>query len=140
MYRTMLPQPEVTPHTPAVGTDDNMLGARVPPHQRADVRLDPDGSVGPGSGGISVAPRITALPQGLVPERLRALRPGARGSNTLRVFRLGEARFGDTPVGDSLRLLPTTPKHGVLEARQSMPLNTYQQELAATQKLWVEEG
>jgi hypothetical protein len=31
MYRTMLLQPEVTPLTPAVGTDDNRLGTRLRP-------------------------------------------------------------------------------------------------------------
>jgi hypothetical protein len=136
MYRSMVPQPSVTPVVPAVGTDDNMLGARVPPHPRADVLPDSSGNVGPVGKGLSVAPSLAALPQPLVPKRLRDKRLGARGSNTLRVFRLGEGSFVRAPVGSSLELLPTSPKHGVIQPVKAAPLADYQNHLAATQALW----
>lgn len=137
MYRSMIPQPSVTPVLPAVGTDGNMLGARVPPHPRADVLPDPDGNVGPIGKGLSVAPSLRVLPQVLVPERLRNKRPGARGSNNLRVFRLGEGTFVRAPVGDSLELLPTSPEHGVIQPVRTTPLSEYQKHLATTQTLWT---
>lgn len=132
MYRSMLPQ-SAAPVVPAVGTADNMLGARVPPHLRADVHPDPGGNVGSAGEGISVSPSLTALPASLVPERLRDKRPGARGINTLRVFRLGNGAFLRAPLGSALELLPTSPKHGVVQPIRPTPIEDYQQELAATQ-------
>jgi hypothetical protein len=137
MYRSMLPQSSAEPLAPAVGDADYMLGARVPPHPRADIQPDPGGNVGPSGKGLSVAPSLTALPPSLVPERLRDKRPGARGAITLRVFRLGNASFERAPLGSVLELLPTSTKHGVVQPIRPMPLQDYQKELAATQQLWV---
>lgn len=113
-----------------------MLGVRVPPHPRADVAPDADGKVGPDKKGLSVAPGLVAMPQGLVPERLREKRPGARGSNRLRVFRAGEGSFQRARVADALEMVPTSPKHGVLQPIQPARLDDYQRELAATQQMW----
>lgn len=137
MYRSMLPQPSAAPVAPAVGAADNMLSARVPPHPRADVHPDPGGNVGPVGEGLSVSPNLTALPASLVPERLRDKRPGARGTNALRVFRLGNRSFVRASLGSALELLPTSSKHGVLQPIQPTPIQDYQKELAATQALWV---
>jgi hypothetical protein len=137
MYRSMLPQGPSAPIVPAVGTADNMLGPRVPPHPRADVHPDPGGNVGPIGEGISVAPNLTALPASLVPERLRDRRPGARGSNELRVFRAGSESFVRAPLGTALELFPNKPKHGVVQPMQPMPIKDYEQALAATQDHWV---
>ncbi|NUQ76979.1 MAG: hypothetical protein HUU21_25880 [Polyangiaceae bacterium] len=139
MYRAMIPQPSSTstPLIPAVGTDGNKLGVRVPPHPRADVHPDSSGNVGPIGEGLSVAPSLRKLPQVLVPERLRDKRPGARGSNTLQVFCLGEGAFVRAPVGDSLELFPTSSSHGVIQPIRTTPVEEYQQHLAATQTLWT---
>ena len=142
MYRTMLSEdPSASPAVPAVGTAANMLGACVPPSVPTDVHPDGEGKVGPCSEGLSVAPRLTALPPSRVPERLGHLRHGARGNNTHRVFRIGEANFERAPLGDSLELMPTSSKHGVIQPLQRMSIGDYQRELAATQRLWVvDEG
>ena len=140
MVRSMLPDPAEAAIVPTVGSQENMLGARVPPHPRADVHPDADGNVGPRGEGLSVAPSLAALPQGLVPERLRDKRPGARGSNSLRVFRLGDGSFSRSAVGDSLELAPTSSKHGVLQPKRPMTLGDYQGHLAATKTRWVDEG
>lgn len=127
----------MTPVVPAVGTADNMLGARVPPHPRADISPDSSGNVGPIGKGLSVAPNFRVLPPALVPERLRDKRPGARGSNALQVFRLGEGPFVRSPVGSSLELLPTSSKHGVIQPVRDTSLNDYQNDLADTQTRWT---
>lgn|SRR5215510_4627988 len=137
MYRSMLPQSSTAPIAPAVGTAGNMLGAREPPHPLADVHPDPEGNVGPSSKGLSVVPSLSVLPPNLVPERLRNKRPGARGTNALRVFRLGNVSFARAPLGSALELLPTSAKHGVIQPAQPMAVQEYQKELAATQGLWV---
>src|SRR5438552_1280881 len=72
---------------PQVGSGRNMLGVRLPPDNPADVHPDADGNVLPVQEGLSVAPDLKALPLSLVPERLRSRRPGARGSNDMRLFR-----------------------------------------------------
>ena len=137
MYRSMLPQASAAPVAPAVGTADNMLGARVPPHPRADVHPDASGNAGPVGEGLSVSPNLAALPPSLVPERLRDKRPGARGTNTLRVFRLGNGSFVRATLGSAIELLPTSPKHGVVQPIRPTPIQDYQKELAATQEHWV---
>jgi hypothetical protein len=137
MYRSMLPQVSAASIAPAVGTADNMLGVRLPPHPRADVHPDPSGNVGPVGEGLSVAPNLTALPPSLVPERLRDKRPGARGTNALRVFRAGNGSFVRAPLGSTLELLPTTSKHGVVQPIRPTPIQGYEKELAATQGHWV---
>jgi len=136
MYRSMLPAPEAKAVLPSIGNAENMLGVRVPPHPRADVTPDADGNVEPNKKGLSVAPGLAAMPPGLVPERLRDKRPGARGSNRLHVFRLGERDFLRAPVGDALELAPTSLKHGVLQPIRKTPLTDYHRDLAATQQQW----
>jgi tetratricopeptide (TPR) repeat protein len=93
---------------PQVGTDKNMLGARLPPSDPADVHPDANGRVAPAGEGLSVSPSLKSMPLGLVPERLRDRRPGARGSDDLRLFRLGEGRF----VQELLILLHEEMKQG----------------------------
>ena len=136
MIRSMVPQPLAVPVVPAVGTTDNMLGPRVPPHPRADVHPDPSGAVGPIGEGLSVAPSLAVLPQVLVPKRLRDKRPGACGKNALQVFRLGEKSFARGTVGDALELVPTSSDHGIVQPIRAMPLAEYQEHIAATQALW----
>jgi hypothetical protein len=136
VYRSMVPQAS-EPMVPAVGPASNMLRARLPPDPRADVHPDASGHVGPTKEGLSVCPSLRLLPPSLVPERLREQRPGARGENALRVFCLGNESFVRAPIGTSLELLPTSSKHGVVQPVRSMPVQDYQQALAATQTLWV---
>jgi hypothetical protein len=136
MYRSMVSQASGASVAPVVGTADNMLGVRVPPHPRADVHPDSSGNVGPVGEGLSVAPSLAAMPQVLVPRRLRDKRPGARGSDTLQVFSLGGEGFVRAPVGDSLELLPTSSNHGVVQPVGPVPVAHYQEHLAATQAFW----
>src|SRR5262249_55618204 len=94
---------------PLVGTETNMLGARVPPHPRADIAVNPDGTVSPGTGkGMSVAPSLEALAKKpfLVSRRLRHRFPAARGVDDLVTWKMGEGGFAAGPVAAGLALSP----------------------------------
>jgi len=68
-----------------------MLGVRVP----LDIEPHASGCVRPGTGGMSVAPRLADLPPHRIPRRLRGLAglAFAAGSNTLRVWKIGNGPF-----------------------------------------------
>jgi hypothetical protein len=127
---------------PQVGNGANCLGVRenaVPP----EILVEPDGTVRPGSGGMSVSPSIERLPPHLIPKRLRGLFPGARGSNnkpTLLPWHFGEGPFVSGPLTDDLvfRLDPTSPdRHGFVEPARPVSLAAYQAALASTRTQWV---
>jgi hypothetical protein len=123
--------------SPIVGNETNMLGVRVPPHPRADVKPDQNGMVQTGMGGMSVSPGWRDLPPFLIPSRLGKLAPGARGSNKLTCFRFGEGSFGNAPVTQSLTLVVNRPTHGTVQPSRSMPITEFQKQLADTQAAWV---
>ena len=141
IYRTMVFETDETGRRlPQAGTGKNMLGARLPPDSPADVQPDAEGNVARGGEGLSVAPSLKALPLRLVPERLRDRRPGARGSDDLRLFRLGEAPFQPSNIAEELELQPTSKTHGVVRPRAPMHVHHYQARLAATKPRWIDEG
>jgi hypothetical protein len=131
---------ETGQHVPRVGSRKNMLGVVLPPDNPADVHPDADGNVVPAGEGLSVAPSLKALPLRLVPERLRNSRPGARGPNDLRLFRLGEGPFQRTAIAPDLELEPTSKTHGVERPGLRMSVDEYQGRLAATKARWTDEG
>jgi hypothetical protein len=141
IYRTMVFETDGTGRRwPQVGVGKNMLGARLPPDNRADVQPDAEGNVARGGEGLFVAPNLKALPPFLVPKRLRDRRPGAVGSNDLRLFRLGEAPFEPSNIAEELELQPTSTTHGVVRPRARMQVHHYQARLAATKPRWIDEG
>jgi hypothetical protein len=141
IFRTMLFATDASGrHVPRVGSGRNMLGVRVPPDAPADVRPDAEGNVACGAEGLSVAPSLKALPPRLVPERLRSSRPGARGTDDLRLFRLGEGPFQPSDIADELELQPTSNTHGVVRPRAPMHVTRYQERVAATKPRWIDEG
>src|SRR5882724_10350350 len=96
---------------PRVGKGNRTLGIRIAPDPHADIPVDAHGHVQPGSGGMSVAPGWRQLTFFLIPERLKPEVPGARGSNDLVCWRLGEGPFAAAEVAKdlSLRLDPKQP-------------------------------
>ena len=111
---------------PAVGSSDNMLGARV----GIDVRPDGAGNVQPAKGGISVAPDDPAR----LPPHLRPLRFG--GACGLPLFRIEDSSLGERL---SYRADPRRPtRHGMVEPATSMTLDAYQDALASTSPAWRE--
>jgi hypothetical protein len=127
---------------PRVGAENNMLGVRVAPHPRADIAVNADGTVSPATGkGMSVAPSLEALAKKpfLVSRRLRGRFPAARGIDDLVTWKLGEGAFEAGAVAPGLTLCPDgrpNPEHGVVEPDSRMPVEDYQQALAATRESW----
>lgn len=134
IFRAMRSEGEI----PALG--DNDLGVRVP----TDIEPDTQGNVSPGTGGMSVAPSLRLLPAHRVPQRLAGLVSKARGSNTFRIWSMGEGTFVAGTVSDelALRLDPERPKrHGLIEPAQEMGLRAYVMALHETRPIWrLDEG
>lgn len=119
---------------PTIGDGPLDLGVRVP----ADVQPTAAGHVSPGMGGMSVSPRLTALPPHRVPRRLHPLVPKATGKNFCFVWSMGEGAFAAGAVALGLCLRPdlSNDKHGFGEPTAAMSIADYRQALAATQDEW----
>lgn len=76
---------------------------------------------------------------GMVPQRLNdlGLVPGAMGSNSLHLFRIGEGNFELGPLTDQLTLVPDLDDHGTVQPAASMPYEEYKQAIYDTQNQWV---
>jgi len=127
MFRTMWPDGA----RPRVGTDRDVLGARVP----ADVNLVEAARVRPGKG-MSVFRSIQQMPPFLIPKDYLARFPEAGGKRGKTIWRLGTEGFANGPVTDDL-VLRAGSAHGALEPAREMPLDAYQAALAATRDGWV---
>jgi len=134
IYRAM----KVDEHArPVLGPRD--LGVRIRPDDSPDIEPDEANRVRPGKGGMSVTPSLLTLPDSRIPKRLRHLVPGARGSNTISVWSMGQGAFEMATIADGLILRPDPEHpmtHGFVEPGDEMPLETYQEALAATQGMW----
>jgi hypothetical protein len=123
---------------PTVDATGKGLGVRgIPVNGVIDVDLDEDGNVILNAKGMSVAPAWRDLPYFLIPKRLKAIFPAARGSSELYCFTTGEGNFADGPIADGLDLKTDSPKHGVVVPRASVPLDQFQSDLAKTRASWV---
>jgi hypothetical protein len=140
IFRSMLPDGDL----PQVGPAANALGARLGPLAEGnDTPVAEDGTVQPGTGGMSVAPSVAALPDHRIPKTLALRFPRARGNKNLVVWKMGTGPFeaGEVAEGVALRLDPDAPqRHGFVEPERTMTADEYQQALAATQKEWVPAG
>src|SRR5947199_64430 len=95
VYRSMFPDGD----RPRIGPTASTLGARLgPPSSGGDIPVADDGTVAPGTGGISVAPSLETLPLHRLPKRVRPRIPGARGNDNLVVWKMGEGPFEAGPV------------------------------------------
>src|SRR5436305_1173869 len=78
IYRSM----RIEGGKPALGRGGASLGIRP----GFDLPVDEDNEVRPSTGGMSVAPTLSDLPEFLVPKRLRGLVPRARGKDSRFVW------------------------------------------------------
>ena len=136
MFRSMLDEGG----KPKVGNDGKLLGVRIPPDPNADLPVDPNGKVHPQTGGMSVAPDWRKLPYFLIPKRLNASVPRARGKNDLVCWSMGEGDFESATLNDHLELRVDqghAPTHGVVEPNFEMMIDSFQAALSQTCDLWV---
>ena len=116
--------------------DPRGLGVRVPPDRHPDIRPDDQGMVDPSCGGMSVSPSIDDIPLFLFPQRLRAIRPGAAGKDSLKIWTTGTGAFADGSFAPGLTLRCDGPAHGLVEPATRVRLAEYQAALAATSPDW----
>lgn len=128
---------------PEIGGGAVLLGVRIAPDPNPDIHPE-EGTVHPGTGGMSVSPSPEALPPHRQPRRLFASDPNrfpeARGPNSLRCWHLGDGAFLAGSVTDALvlRLDPDRPdQHGFVEPASPMLLSLYESALEATLDFWV---
>jgi hypothetical protein len=133
VYRVMA----VDGKRPRIGSSARTLGVRVPPDKHADILVQPDGTVQPRTGGMSVAPSWRDLPLHRIPERLRSAVPGAVGNNKDACWTMGEGSFEEGQLAAGLVLRPESSNHGFVEPAVTVPLGQYQRDLFATRDRWV---
>jgi hypothetical protein len=133
IYRVMMRDGD----TPKVGPTARTLGVRVPPNPYFDILVNADGTVEPGSGGMSVSPDVQSLPKERVSPRYKSTKPNAHGHYDDDCWRMGDGPFADANISDRLVLRVDSSDHGVIEPAYRMSLDEYQQALAATQDDWV---
>jgi hypothetical protein len=95
--------------------------------------------VGPGTGGMSVAPEWRLLPVHRIPRRLRSKYPRAAGRSDVKLWRMGDGPFVGGPVAARLLLRPdpkAQQRHGFVEPDARMASVDYQQALADTRDHW----
>lgn len=137
---------------PVVAPNAKSLGARVKTaNAPGDIPVQLDGTVFPGTGGISVAPAWRMLPIHRIPRRLADKVPGAAGrlkdmasNQDMACWRLGSGPFAAEAVTADLDFRPDPrdpDKHGFIEPALSMQFADYQAALAATRDQWIiDEG
>ena len=117
---------------PLVGESSRALGIRP----GYDIRVNDDGSVEPGKGGMSVSPQWQLLPHFLIPRRLRDRIPKAAGNNNDACWAMHDGDFQSGPLTAELVLHVDRPIHGTVQPARSMLLNEYETALAATRDAW----
>jgi hypothetical protein len=113
------------------------LGVRL--DNNTDIDVDPDGTVLMDGKGMSVSPGWRELPLFRIPERLRHIKRGARGSNSTFCFCSGTGPFVQGAFADGLTLEPDSPTHGTIAPSHAVPLADYEAALGATRPDWVED-
>ena len=132
IYRSMY----ATGNKPTIGSSATTLGVRVPPSDKADLPVEPDGMVRPNTGGMSVAPAWRDLAVWRISKRLRGKMEGACDSMNIFCWRMGNGPFVPEQVATGLFLRPDSNIHGNVEPDHPMPLSEYQAALAATREQW----
>jgi hypothetical protein len=127
---------------PKVGSTARTLGVRP----RID-GLGPgdipvlEGSVAPGTGGMSVAPELHHLPLWRIPRRYTLPGTGrvGTGKNEDSCWLMGDGLFRNAPISDRLNLVVDSLTHGAVEPSSSMLLERYETAPAKTRDSWSEE-
>ena len=129
VFRAMRKDEDGLPH---VEQSANGLGVRP----GVDIDVDPQDNVLVNGKGMSVSPNWRDMPLFRIPERLRHLKPGARGSNNTFCFCSGSGPFQRGAFADGLMLEPDSTTHGTIAPDRVMPLDDYESALGATRPNW----
>lgn len=125
---------------PVVGDGSKELGVRVPPNPHADVEVDPNTNlVVLNQKGMSVAANWRNLLPHLIPARLSAMVPKARGADDLKCFRVGDGPFAPGVIANGLELVlkPGETDLGNMVPSAAVTVSQFQADLAATRTQWV---
>lgn len=138
IYRTMK---RADDGYPVVEATARGLGVRVPPDQRPDIDVDSAGNVVLNGRGMSVAEHWRHIYPGMIPARLDDGHNGARGSDELHCWRMGEGQFAAGSLADKLQLIikEHDRKAGLVIPAGEMSVHDYQAALAATREQWIED-
>ena len=129
VFRAMQKDEDDLPH---VEPSASGLGARP----GVNIDMDPQGNVLVNGKGMSVSPNWPDLPLFRIPERLRHLNTGARGSNKNSCLCSGSGPFQQGAFAEGLTLEPDSASHGTIAPARVMPLDDYQSALEATRPDW----
>jgi hypothetical protein len=116
------------------GVEESASGLGVRP--KVDIDLDQQGNVLVNGKGMSVSPNWRDMPLFRIPERLRHLKPGARGSNNTFCFRTGSGPFERGAFAEGLVLEPDSTTHGTVAPDRVMPLDDYRAAIQSTRSHW----
>lgn len=125
---------------PVVGDQSKELGVRVPPNPHADVEVDANTNLVVLNGsGMSVAANWRFLLPHLIPKRLIAIIPDAKGRNYLACYRIGDGPFAPGPLATGLELVQKAGETnlGNIVPRGVVTVAQFQADLTATRSRWV---
>lgn len=128
IYRTMLREGA----SPKVGPSKKELGVKLGSGRHDDVAPDAEANVGPGMGGMSVAPHWEDLPTHRIPRRLRPKCAEAAGSDNCFCWRMGSGPFENSAVNEQLNLFVDSIHHGTVQPGTTMSAKSFQQALCHT--------
>ena len=124
VFRSMKEAPD---GFPVVGAGGRLLGVRPGNHPTPDVlEVNPDDIVGPGSGGLSVAPLDPVYLQ----KHRRPAGLGGTGHDPVWCMET-------TQLGRDLQFRQDRQDHGVIEASRAMTLQQLELALTCTRQLWT---
>lgn len=126
VFRVMRKEPD---DLPRVSPTD--LGVRP-----VDVDVDARNNVIVNGKGMSVAPNWRDININRIPKRLRPIMPGAGGANSTSCFRSGAGSFLQGSFANASTLEPDSETHGNVAPELSVPMATYEADLAATRPGW----
>jgi hypothetical protein len=139
MYRVMTPDED---GKPKIGATARTLGVRpqIDGLGLGDIPVR-EGSVAPGTGGMSVAPQLQDLPLWRIPRRYALPGKGMVGTGKYEdsCWWMGDGLFRNEVISDRLNLVVDSPTHGEVQPSSSMLLEAYQTALSTTRDSWSEE-
>jgi hypothetical protein len=127
------------PNLPLVSASADGLGVREPPNRYADIDLDSNEMVVLNGRGMSVAAHWSHLPPHRIPRRLGDDNNGAKGSDELCCWVMGEGDFISEKINTQIELAikSNNPSGGNFVPCGLMSLEDFQHALKETSTQWT---